>query len=121
MHEEKLLFLYHIFCVKLLHTLQFASTLYQRYNFFGDVKITCDLQWTKNSWLPRFDKFGKVKEVFPCQVNVISTSREFPLSVVESKNQEIASGIMNDVFNSYGLWECPLFDDEGKLIESKLR
>ena len=119
--EEKMLFLYHFFCVKLLHTLQFASSLYQRYNYFGDVKITCDLRWLKDSWLPRLDRLHRIYQYNPCQVNELNISREFPTNVVESKYEYITSDIMNEIFNSYGLWKCPLFDDEGNLKESKLR
>jgi hypothetical protein len=116
--EDKMLFLYHVFCFKLLHTLQFASSLYQRYNYFGDAKIICRLQWVKDSWLPRFDRFRGVRETYPCQTNVISISREFPTTVIESEYEYVTSGIMDEIFNCYRLWKCPLFSDEGKLKES---
>jgi hypothetical protein len=119
-YQEKMLFLYHIFCVKLLHTLQFASILYQRYNYFGDVRIKCDLRWVKDSWLPKTGRFS-ILNMSPCQTNIIDISREFPISLVESKYEYVTSGIMNEIFNNYGLWKCPLFDDEGNLKESMLR
>ena len=119
MHQEKMLLLYLDFCVKLLHTLQFASNLYQRYNYFGDVKIACNLKWVRDSWLPRFDRLRRMLGESPCQVNEISISREFPTTVVESKHEYVTSGIMDEIFNCYGLWKCPLFDDEGKLKESR--
>lgn len=118
MHEDKMLFAYHTFCVELLQTLQFASALYQRYNYFGDVKIRCNLQFVGNSWLitPLDIRYGIPRE-YPCQVNEINISREFPTNIVESKYEYITSGIMDDIFNCYGLWKCPLFDDEGNLKE----
>ena len=122
--QEKVFFSALDFCIKLLHTLQFASALYQRYNFCGDVKITCDLRWVKSSWLPSFRRgmhaFG-ISEEYPCQVNIINISREFSTNMLESKYDHIASGIMDDVFNSYGLWKCPFFDDEGNFKESVLK
>lgn len=124
MKEEKMLFLVLDFCVALLHALQFASALYQRYNFFGDIKVLCDLQFVKNSWLRVPDalmrRFG-VRKDYPCQVNRINVAREFPTNVVESKHEYVTSGIMNDIFNCYGLWKCPFFDDEGNLREDILR
>ena len=114
-YEEKMVFLYHIFCLRLLHTFQFLSSLYQRYNFFGDVRVRCKLQWLKDSYLPRLDGTNRILEDYPCQINEISVSREFPINVVESKHEHVTSGIMNEIFNSYGLWKCPLFDDEGNL------
>ncbi len=122
--EEKMFFLALDFCIRLLHTLQFASALYERYNFYGDVKIACDLRWVKNSLLPSFRRgilgFG-LPEEHPCQINVINISREFSTDMLESKYEYIASGIVDEIFNSYGLWECPFFDDEGNLKESFLR
>ena len=118
--REKMVFLYHIFCLKLLHSLQFASTLYQKYNYFGDVKIVCNLKWLKNSYLLDLRRNRGLEE-YPCQENELTISRVFPINVVESKYEYITSGIMDEIFNCYGLWKCPLFDDEGKLIESKLR
>ena len=108
-----MLFLSENFCVKLLHTLQFASTLYRKYNYFGDVKITCNLWMVKNSLIVR-----TMEEESPCEVNEISISREFPTNIIESKYEQIASGIMDDIFNCYGLWKCPFFDGEGKFTEN---
>lgn len=118
MNEGKLLFLSDIFCFRLLQALQFASSFYQRYNYFGDTKISCRLQWVQDSWLPRFDRFGRVRETHPCQTNVISISREFSTTMIESEYEYVASGIMDEIFNCYGLWKCLLFSDEGKLKES---
>jgi len=121
MYQEKMLFLYHIFCVRLLLTLQFASAVYQRYDYFGDVKVTCNLMKTKNTWLPGFSRFGGLRGMSTCQVDSINISREHSTNVLESKYEYITSGMMDDIFNSYGLWKCPLFDDEGNLKESMLR
>lgn len=120
MYQGKLLFLCHVFCVKLLHTLQFVSTLFQRYNYFGDVKIKCDLRWMKDSWLLKSGRFGVHTDMFPCQTNIIGISREFPTSIVESKYEYVTSDIMNEIFNNYGLWKCHLFDENGNLKESEL-
>ena len=116
MQEENMLFLNDDFCHKLLQILPFASTLYQRYNYFGDVKITCNLQGAKDSWLTRFDALHRIRGNL-CQVTEIDISREFPTNVVESKYEYITSGIMDEIFNCYGLWKCPLFDEEGNLKE----
>ena len=116
MEEEKMIFLDNDFCLKLLHTLQFASILYQKCNYFGDVKITCNLRELKDSWILQPHRFHRYIE-HPCQVNEIDISREFPTNVVESRYEYITSGIMNEIFNSYGLWKCPLFDEKGSFKE----
>lgn len=122
--EEKMFLSALDLCIKLLHTLQFASALYQRYNFFGDVKIVCDLRWMKDTWLPSFSRgihrFSLVEE-YPCQTNIINISREFSTNMLDSKYEYIASGIMDDLANSYGLWKCPFFDDKGIFKESVLK
>lgn len=119
-YEEKMLFLYHIFCVMLLHILQFASILYQRYNYFGDVKIVCNSKWVKDSLLPSPGRSSRILTEYPCQINEINIHREFPINILKSKYEYIASGIMDEIFNSYGIWKCPLFDNEGNFKESLL-
>lgn len=114
---DKKTFLYHFFILKLLNTLQFSSLLYQRYNYFGDVKLICDIHWTKHSWLPSLN-FIRILENNPCQTNLISISREFPVNMINSNYEYITSGIMDDIFNSYGIWKCPFFDEEGKLKDN---
>ena len=118
--KEKMLFMAYLFCNSLMDTLRFASIVYQRYNYFGDVKIVCDLGPTKDSWLQVADPLHRFR-TRPCQVGGIEISREFPTNVVESKYEFITSGIMNDIFNSYGLWKCPYFDEEGNYREDSMR
>ncbi len=107
-----------LFCIRLLHTFQLASSVYQKYNFFGDVKILCQLQPLDNSWLPD----GKANREQPAsQRNTILTSREFSTRTVDSKQEWISSEIMNEIYNSYGEWNCPYFDDEGTLKKDWLK
>jgi len=119
--NDILVFLFLDFCTSLMHTLQFASAIYQRYNYFGDVKIVCNLHGLENSVLPRPDRLRSTYNIFHCQVSEINVTREFPTNVVESKYEFISSGIMDDVFNSYGLWKCPYFDDKGNFKEDSVR
>lgn len=121
--DKKMRFLDQIFCIKLLHTLQFASTLYKRYNYFGDVKIVCNLRLLstgtcKDSWLLRPHRFSRYIE-YRYEGGEISISREFSTSDLETRYEYIASGIMDEIFNCYGLWQCPYFDEEGKFKEPK--
>jgi len=117
-HEEEKLFLHNIFCIKLMHTLQFASTLYQNYNYFGDVKIICNLHGVESSLLV-YDKMrrGPFRLGACCRSAKINISREFPINMVESKYEFITSGIMDEIFNNYEMWKCPYFDDVGNFKE----
>ena len=118
--KGKTIFVILEFCIKLLHILQFASTLYQKYNYFGDVKVVCNLLGVKDSWLVLGGgRFGMYRD-YPCQVAEMNVSREFSTGEIESKYEYVASGIMDDIFNCYGLWKCPFFDDEGNFKESIL-
>jgi len=118
--KEGVLFLYHIFCIMLFQTFQFASALYQRYNYFGDVRIVCNLRRMKGSSLPRLNGTNRMLMGHPCQIDEINILREVPTSMVELDYEYIVSGIMDELFNSFGLWKCPLFDSEGKFKESML-
>lgn len=116
MNEGKMIFLDMDFCVKLLQVLQFASTLYQGHNYFGDLRIICSLQPTMKSLLGSSLSFIPERR-HACKVDEISISREYSTNVVESRYEWISSGIMDEVFNSYGLWKCPFFDDHGNLLK----
>jgi len=116
--SDRILFLYHVFCLKLLHTFQFASSIYQRYNFFGDVKITCKLEFLGDSYLPRLNGTNRALEEYPCQTSEIQISREVSTAMLETDHEYIASGIMDEISNNYGLWKCPLFDEKRKFKET---
>jgi len=112
---------YPYFCFTLLHAFQFASALFEKYNYFGDVKVICNLR-VGDSYLRLFGEDRhpfRMSEKFSCQTSQIKVVREFPTPFVKSKYEYIASGIMDEIFNCYGLWKCPLFDEKGNLKELK--
>jgi hypothetical protein len=41
--------------------------------------------------------------------------------MLESDFSYIASGMMNEIFNYFGAWSCPLFDKNGKWIPERFR
>lgn len=105
-------FSYKVFCVKLLHTLQFASMVYLHYNYFGDVRIVASIKPSSKLVLPT--KFHLDEQV--CKSNSILVDREFPSTMLESEYSFIASGIMNEIFNHFGFWRCHLFDKNGTTL-----
>ena len=117
---EKRVFMPYDFCVAILHALDFVRYLYQRYNYFGDIKIVCNLQGIKDSLLRVTDKqigkFDRYEDSY-CQLENVTVVRELSIGLVESEREIIASSIMNEIFNCYGFWNCPFFTDKGKLQE----
>jgi len=113
--REKRVFLHNIFCLRLLYTFQFATALYHRHNYFGDLRVVCNLDAVKDSLLPNLRRRNRALEGYPCQSREINVTREISTDQIESESEYIASGIMDEVFNCYGLWKCPLFDNEGNL------
>ncbi|GAG86426.1 unnamed protein product, partial [marine sediment metagenome] len=113
------IFLDFMYCIKLLQTLQVASTLYKKYNYFGDIRIICNLQSLENTNLLKGN--GRLEVLRgPCQIDKSTITREVSSLLLDFQREYIASGIMNEVYNSYGEWKCNYFDDKGKLIEDKL-
>jgi hypothetical protein len=98
-----------IFCVRLLHTLQFAAMLYSRYNYFGDVRIVASLKNTSNLHL----QLGYLRRNYRCESQNIIVKREFPSAMLETEFSWIAAGIMHEIFNHFGIWRCQYFDDKG--------
>lgn len=97
-------FLAQNFCAKLLQTLQFSSSLYQRINYFGDVRIICNLKNINlnNSVVEVLE--GYVSRKHHSQSNDIYISREFPTKIIESNYEQVASNIMNEIFNSFSIY-----------------
>jgi hypothetical protein len=114
-HPELAYFPYVTFCLRLLHTLQFASMVYTRYNYFGDVRIVASVKPSKALVMPT--RFHMDEQT--CKTNSILVMREFSTEVLESNYSYIASGMMHEVFNHFGFWKCPLFDDKGDYISEK--
>jgi hypothetical protein len=106
-----------IFCVRLLHTLQFANSLYSRYNYFGDVRIVVRLEETSGLYL-QIGRFASSRA--ECASVMIAVEREFPSSMLGTHFSWIASGIMHEIFNHFEVWRCHYFDDEGNYLVDKL-
>lgn len=109
-------FPYVVFCVRLLHTLQFASMVYSHYNYFGDVRLVISIKPSDKLLMPT--RFHMDDEV--CKSNVILVDREVPSTMLESDHSFVASHIMHEIFNHFGFWRCHLFDEKGSYIREKL-
>jgi hypothetical protein len=106
---------YRLFAAKLLHTLQFADLFYSKYNYFGDVRVVASIDAATPPLLPT----QSLGEKIPMKSNSVSISREFSSTMLTSDFSYLASGVMNELFNSFGLWRCPLFQEDGKYIKER--
>jgi len=104
-----------IFCVKLLRTLQFAALLYSKYNYFGDVRVVAAIGPASHLYL----KVGWNNN--NCGLERILVEREYPMAALETRFSQVAAGIMDEIYNYFGVWRCPYFDDQGNYDMKKLR
>jgi len=93
-------------------SLQFASLLYARNNYFGDIRIAASINPSKNLVIPTSFHMDEQKS----RSDLIGVEREVSTQLLESDWSFIASGMMNEIFNHFGYWKCPLFDDKGNYI-----
>lgn len=109
---------YKYFAVRLMQTLQFASKTLQHYNYFGDVKIMMMITCSFNNTL----KLGEEYDPSISTINEINCEieREHSLQYIETNHEKIASSIMDEVFNHYGVPSCDMFDENGKIINDRL-
>lgn len=115
-------FLDKIFCVRLLHTLQFASTVFSRYNYFGNVKIVVSLKGSRlrNALLStESDRIPVRRSV--CRNDKILVEREWASNMLETEFSFISAGIMHEIFNHFGKWRCLLFDNNGNYLVDLFR
>ena len=101
----------------LMHTLQFASMVFSKVNYFGEVMVTARIIATEDLFLDLFPIPGK----YAYRNHTIFVQRQFPSAMLESDFSYIASGMMNEIFNYFGAWSCPLFDRNGKWIPERFR
>jgi len=119
----RILFLDKIFCLRLLHTLQFANSVFLRYNYFGNVKIVTSLRGcgVRDAWLSTEPDTQPPEWRSSCSSNSIIVKREYASNTLETDFSFIAANIMNEIFNHFGKWKCPFFDDQGNYLENLLR
>lgn len=82
------------------------------YNYLGDVKIIVTLTTLSKNLID----VGKEPWDRQCKVLDglnIKVERECPVYHIETKYEYVASSIMNEIFNHYGVVRCPLFDKDG--------
>jgi predicted 3-demethylubiquinone-9 3-methyltransferase (glyoxalase superfamily) len=72
------------FCLNLLHTLQFASMVYSRYNYFGDVRIVVSIRPSDKLMLPAPLRMDEVAS----ESSSIVVQREFILKHTLTLQQE---------------------------------
>ena len=112
-------FPYVTFCIDLLHALQFASTVYSQYNYFGEVKAVVSIKPTDHLVLP--PGVADPLEDVTCRSGEIWVDRNLSSTILESDFSPVAASIMHDIFSCFGQWRCPLFDSKGHYIVEKLK
>ena len=106
------------FAVRLMQSLQFASKTLQHYNYFGDVRILVMITCPCRNAL----RLGNSYDPLEFTVNKIDCKieREYSLQYMETNHEKIASSIMDEIFNHYGVPRCDMFDENGKTINDRL-
>ena len=97
---------------KLMQTLQFANNVLSHYNYFGDVKIIVSLVSSSKNVIVVGTGLWNRQGAELDGLN-IKVERECPMYHIETKYEQVASSIMNDIFNHYGVVRCQLFDEDG--------
>jgi len=93
-----------------------------RYNYFGDVRIRIRLRSNSEHVKIKHDSGFSSEEplgMFKKNMN-IQVNREFSTEYLKSNPDRIAASIMHEVFNNFGEWRCPLFDEDGKMKTEEL-
>lgn len=120
--EKGSYFLDKTFCVRLLHTLQFANVVFSRYNYLGNVKIVISLNGDEvNGSLLSSEHERHPVRWTVCSSKQIRIEREWSSTMLETEFSFIAASIMDEIFNHFSRWKCPLFDDKGNYLADLFR
>jgi len=109
--DTTIIFSYQHMALKLMQILQFTNIVLSDYNYFGDVKIIVTLTSSSKSIIP--DQEGNLFGIQSLDNLNAIIEREHSTDYIETKYEQITSSIMNEIFNHYGGFRCPLFDEEG--------
>jgi len=96
----------------LLQTILFANDMYSTLDFSGKVKIILDIENTFNS---NFG-IGYVGERKICKSEYIYIEREWDSWDLNNDYLEIGRSIMNEAVNHFGVFDAPMYDENGELV-----
>ena len=117
-HDGSNKLIYSKLALKLLHTLQFAYNALSRYNYYGDVRIHVNLSF-EGGCGPLLPKSFDDIRGYATGDNEIVVDREVSISELENSYSRIATSVMDEIFNHFGLWSCHLFDAEGNYLKQE--
>ncbi len=95
----------------LLRTILFANEIYSILDFSGKVKIILNIENTYNS----FFSIGQTRERKICKNEYIYIEREWDSWDLEHDYLEIGRSIMNEAVNHFGVWDAPMYGENGGL------
>ena len=100
------------FGANLLQTIKLGSFLYNKFNYYGKVKIVVNVS---NCLDMRLDRRGLSRN--KCESDEIYVEREWNSWSLEQDLFTIGKSIMDEIYNHFGLWECGDFTvEEGNVI-----
>ncbi|MDW7733675.1 MAG: ATP-binding protein [Methanolobus sp.] len=100
------------FGANLLQTIKLGYFLYNKYNYYGKVKIIATVSNCRDSMLDRRIGFSRNK----CESDEIYVEREWNSWSLEQDSFNIGKSIMDEIYNYFGLWECGDFSVDGENI-----
>lgn len=98
---------------RLLETILFANEIYSIFDFSGKVKIIVNIENTYNSHF----SIGQIRERKICKNEYIYIEREWDSWDLEHDYLEIGRSIMNEAVNHFGVWDAPMYGENGVLLQ----
>lgn len=102
--------------VKIMHVLQFTQLILSRYNYFGEVKILVNLNSIDKNLGVHLSNLPLGSQLQSMNGNKIKVEREYQIDHLKTDFSKITALIMDEIFNHFGIWTCPLFDNNGQYI-----
>lgn len=106
---------YPILALRIMHVLQFAEDVLSRYNYFGDVEILVKLSSAKRTWSIKWGDWSSDYATFESD-KTLMIERDYPVMYLKTNYSKITSSIMDEIYNCFEIWKCPLFDKNGQYI-----
>lgn len=102
------------FARELVGILNFLGIFYDKRKYFGFIRLNIKFSNVKD-FLFGYPSIYPNKELRIEDPTLLLSPREFLMSNFLEKYRKYAHEIMNELFNTFGVLECPYFDDEDNL------
>ena len=112
-YEKRIKFWHFAFGATLMQTIELANYMYEKYEYYGKVKIVVKISNCLDSEL---DDIRDIRSLYKCDSEEINVEREWNSWELQEDILKIGKSMMDEILYHFGLWESPYFSITNDII-----